>query len=219
MYTKSKRTAAIVLNIIVILCTAGAVGSFWFSGGTGNMQVAGAKCLKFYTTLSNIFGGLGALWALGCEIVSLKKPQMKLPLPAYWFRFSSAVCLAVTFITTALFLSPLLVLRGGNYFLYFMGATFFLHFLTPLLTVLTVTRLEETENFEKKQVLLAVLPTLLYAVVYSFQVVRGPAHGGWNDFYGFTFGGNLILGAVSLLVMMGLAAAMSFGLAAICRRG
>ena len=67
--------------------------------------------------------------------------------------------------------------------------------------------------------LLAVVPTLLYAVVYSFQVVRGPAHGGWNDFYGFTFGGNLILGAVSLLVMMGLAAAVSFGLAAICRRG
>ena len=187
MNERTRKALAMLLNTAVILFTVASVGYFWFSGGTANMQVAGAKSLKFYTNLSNIFGALGALWALGCELAS-RGEKARLPLPAYWFRFSSAVCLTVTFLTTALFLSPMLVLRGGNYFLYFKGATFFLHFLTPLLTVFTVTRLEQTEGFGKKQVLLAVIPTLLYAMVYVWQVaVRGPENGGGNDFYGFTF--------------------------------
>ncbi len=215
-----RRVLAMILNGIVVLSTVYSVGSFWFAGGSGNMQVAGARSLRFYTNLSNIYGALGALWALACEIRGRKKGTgASLPLPAYLFRFGSAVCLTVTFLTTALFLSPMLVMRGGNYFLYFMGVTFYLHFLTPLLVVLTVLRLEETEGFGKRQMLLAVVPTLLYAVVYVWQVaVRGPENGGWNDFYGFTFGGNMKIAPVSLVVMVLLTAGVSFALGALRRK-
>ena len=76
MNAKTRRAAAVILDVTVILSTLWAVGSFWFTRGSGNMQVAGAKSLRFYTNLSNIYGALGALLALVCGFRSRKDPEL-----------------------------------------------------------------------------------------------------------------------------------------------
>ena len=41
-------------------------------------------------------------------------------------------------------------------------------------------------------------PTVVYSLVYLVMVVVLKA---WPDFYGFTFGGNVLFGIISLIVM------------------
>ena len=91
----------------------------------------------------------------------------------------------------------------SRYFDFFANGTFFLHFFTPVIAIYSVIWLEESkEKVTKKSAWLGLIPTVVYSILYCYEVVIvGFKNGGWPDFYGFTFGGNYKMVPVSALGM------------------
>ncbi len=204
---------SLVLNVAIVLFTAFAIGKFFVSGGDANMQVGGWKCLRFFTNLSNILVAITSLFVIAAQINNLKSGEELLPKGVFLFKFVGTVSVMVTFLTCVFFLGPTSVISGAamgqgiqlsRYFNFFRGNTFFLHFFTPVISLISFVYYENAEAFPKKQVWFGLLPTLVYSVVYFIEVVLiGWQNGGWFDFYSFTFGGNVEMAPVSALMMYG----------------
>ena len=52
--TKSLNFIAFIINLLNVVIVSMCVVSLYTVGGTGNMEVAGSKCFKFFTVDSNI---------------------------------------------------------------------------------------------------------------------------------------------------------------------
>lgn len=199
---RKRAAVSAAVNALIIIFAAYSLGWFWFATGDGNMAVRGARSLIYFTNLSNLLAACTAVPVLAHDLRIVKGRETELPLRVYTAKFTGACSVAVTFLTTALFLAPVFALKGGNYFWYFAGNTFFLHFLTPVLAVFSAAALENAKGFDRRHAMWGLLPVVLYSIVYLYEVVFvGPDNGGWADFYGFTFGGNLSLAPVSAAVM------------------
>lgn len=208
---KKKSIISLVLNAAIVIFTFFAIGKFFVSSGDANMQLSGWKCMQYFTNLSNVLVALTALCVIPAQLKNLKTGEENLPKAVFLFKFVGTVSVTVTFLTCVFFLGPTSVISGAamgqgiqlsRYFAFFRGNTFFLHFFIPLLSVISVVFFERTENFTKKQALLGLLPTVVYSAVYFYEVVLvGWQNGGWFDFYGFTFGGNIKMAPVSALMM------------------
>lgn len=142
---------------------------------------------KAFTIDSNDFAALASLIMAIYLIISLFKKDSKIPYWAVLLQYISAVALGLTFITTATFLGPSQVAVGNSYWISFTGNLFFFHFFTPLLVILAAIFGDKEYKFGKKENLLALIPSGLYAIVYIINAVILKT---WSDFYGFTFGGH-----------------------------
>ncbi len=208
---KKKSLISLILNIAIVIFTVLAIGKFFVSKGDANMQVNGWASMRFFTNLSNVLVALTALCVIPAQLKNLKTGEENLPKSVFLFKFVGTVSVTVTFLTCVFFLGPTSVISGAamgqgiqlsRYFNFFKGNTFFLHFFTPMLSVISVVFFERMENFTKKQAWLGLLPTVVYSFIYFYEVVLvGWKNGGWYDFYGFTFGGNVKMAPVSALMM------------------
>ena len=212
MNAKTKNITALIINIAIVVITAFSMSKFFISGGDGNMQVMGVSSLKYFTNLSNYFIAITALVSIYFNIRNLSKGTNELPRPLYLAKFAATVSVTVTFLTCVFFLAPINILilapygvpAWRAYMFMFAGVTFYLHFVTPVLSIIVTFFLEKTDSFEKKKVWLGVLPVFLYAIVYGIMVaIVTPENGGWTDFYHFTFGGKMYMIPVSAIVMLG----------------
>ena len=210
MKASTKNILALIINIVIVIVTAIAMSKFFIDTGDGNMQVRGLSSLKFFTNLSNWFMAITALVSVFFNIRNIAKGSNVLPRTFYLFKFAAAVSVSVTFLTCVFFLAPINVFTLAPYgipawkaYLYmFAGNTFYLHFLTPVLSIIVTFCLEKTDSFEKNKVWMGVVPVFLYAILYAVMVaVIGADNGGWRDFYHFTFGGRNYLIFISGIVM------------------
>lgn len=73
-----------------------------------------------------------------------------------------------------------------GFVLIFTGSRFFLHGLCPILAMITFCFFITSHVIMLRESVYAMLPVMLYAMVYYFMVeILGPKNGGWDDFYGF----------------------------------
>lgn len=212
MNDKIKNIISMILNIIIIISTVYAISTFFTGKVTeGNMQVTGFAFLRFFTNLSNIFVSLASLIMLVFNIKNIKSGTNEFPERVMTVKFIATVSVTVTFVTVVIFLAPLFASMGLGYLTLFKGSMFFLHFTTPIIAIISVLFFERCGNLAKKNAVLGLIPVFLYSIVYIVMVVFiGAENGGWNDFYGFTFGGKMQLVPVSLAAMYGLTLALSF---------
>lgn len=158
-----------------------------------------------FTVLSNIFLGIVALVS---GIISLAKHNKPLPRALKTWYLIAASAGILTFLTVILFLGPLRVMRGKNYFDLITETMFFLHFFDPVLAAVTLVFFPETTKITLKSRLLATLPIILYAIPYVIFVIFLKI---WPDFYGVTFGGRYYLTPLVFLVFW----AVIFGVASL----
>ena len=119
----------------------------------------GIRTFCMFTVNSNIFEGIAMLMALPYTTTAV----------------------ALTFLVSLFILSPVKGFR-----LIFSGSRFFLHGVCPILAILTFTIFICDHFITVKEIIWALIPVFLYAVVYFVMVVViGEERGGWNDFYGF----------------------------------
>ena len=106
--------------------------------------------------------------------------------------------------TVVVFLSPVVEVMGYGYFSLFRNENFFLHFLSPVLAIVSFVCFERIENFKFTETLYGVIPTVLYSFLYLPMVVFvGEENGGWPDFYMLTLGGRMWVIPISFIVMYG----------------
>ncbi len=171
----------------------------------------GVRSFCFFTVLSNVFLAISCAIVLFFDVKNAVHDEYKLPVWAFKVKFAATVSVTVTMLTVIFFLAPISAFSGRGYFALFTGNNLYLHFLSPLLALITFIFFESIEEFGKKDALLGIIPTAAYSVVYIIMVVFiGEENGGWPAFYGFTFGGRLWLSPVSAVLLLG--ATYLFGL-------
>ena len=169
----------------------------------------GFTSFRFFTNLSNLYVAVASLVMLKSNIKNAIYDTYEFPVLVSVLKFSATVAVSVTFVIVVIFLSPLVALGGRSYFTLFANNSFILHFLTPVLAIVSHMFFEEHKSFRFSFTLLGVVPTFMYSIVYLVMVVFiGESNGGWPDFYYFTFGGKLW----AIPITMSLMYLLTFGL-------
>ncbi len=163
-----------------------------------------------FTVESNILLGLvaGAATFFGVRSLLKRRPLPKALNTWYLIAASSAM---LTCLTVVFFLAPIRAMRGRNYFDMLIGPMFFFHFFNPILAAITLIFFTDKPKLTLKSRLLSILPPAIYAIPYIINVVILE---NWPDFYGLTFGGQLIflplVFIVFCLIVFAISSALSY---------
>ena len=189
--TKSRHILSGACNLAVVILVIMSIAWFYMPGREADPFLDGIGLFCFFTTDSNVLAALACLALLPTNFKG-QKPGMgdtPLPLAAFVFKFVGTAAVTVTFMTVMLFLGPVY-----GYTAMFKGANLYLHLVCPLLCIVGFC-CAEAGTLSFKEMLLGMLPVLVYGIVYFTMVV---ALGAWKDFYTFNTGG---LWYVSLVAM------------------
>ena len=163
----------------------------------------GIHSLRFFTVLSNIFVAIVAILFLVQNIKNIINDSYNCPEYLIVLKHCATTAVTVTFVTVALLLAPSYAIIGKGYFTLFFGNHIYMHFLNPILAILSFILLECSHKVTFKKSLYALLPVILYAILYTTMVIFvGEANGGWPDFYNFTFGGHNWVIPLSIIGML-----------------
>ena len=172
-----------ILNIVIFCITLFCTMRFFRKDGTwavGN----GAAAFRFFTVQSNVFCAVAALLMFFAPSSTL----------VWTLKYVGTAAVTVTMLTVFVFLGPNL-----GYKKLLTGAELFMHLITPLLAIGSFLLLEKS-RLAFLTALLAVLPVLLYGILYLYKVVYAPAGKRWEDFYGFNKGGKWPLSFAAMLL-------------------
>ena len=196
--TKSLNFIAFIFNILNVVLVSMCVYYFFSMGGTGNMEVQGVQCFKYFTVDSNVLMAISSIPVLIFEIINVIYNKNNMPKPVIVFKYAGTMSVLVTFLTTAIFLPNFYEIS----FLY-EGINFYLHLLCPLFALISFL-IETQHEIKLRSIIFGTLPVLIYGGVYVYMVKFS---GEWIDFYGFDTNN---LGYVSLIVMTLLTILFSF---------
>lgn len=199
--TKIINICSLIVNVAIVVIAAYAV-CLMMIGGKENNMAAGVKTFRYFTNLSNILVAAATMFVIPFNINSIISGKNELPFWTAVCRFIGAVAVAETFITCVVFLGP-----TQGFKLVFSGAGLYLHVIVPVLAIIAAALSENKIPF--KLSFLGLLPTALYSIVYTIEVLLVK---NWPDFYGFTFGGNYALIPLSVISTYALTALISMGL-------
>lgn len=172
---------SLLSSLVILACTVYGVSRFFVGSGSGNMQVGGFACFRYFTVLSNVFVALCCAAVLPYNIRALTGGNTQPPHGVMLLKFTGTLSVTVTLVVVLVFLGPTM-----GYAAMFAGSNLLLHLLTPLLTLFSFCALDGGGRIGKREILLGVFPVVIYGVVYLILVV---ALGIWEDFYGFNRGG------------------------------
>ena len=179
--SKIRCIGALISAAVVAVCVSIGVTMNLTTLYDENFDHMGLRTFCMFTVNSNILCALGMLMALPYTIDGLRKKNLRLPRWMINILFAGVTSVALTFVISLCVLAPV-----KGFVLIFTGSRFFLHGLCPILAILAFCFMMTCHVITLKDSLFALLPVLIYAMVYYFMVeILGPKNGGWNDFYGF----------------------------------
>ena len=177
-----KRRSAIITNLFVgIMSFAAWLWMVFAVSNGGPLTAGGLFSLKFYTVLSNLLNGAVCLvFAVRLMTSGWVSRRLKT------WRLVGASTAGLTFATVMLFLGP-----AYGYQYMFNGPNFFLHFLLPVLSMVSFVCFERKGTIPRSYTLYATLPMLLYTIGYLLNIIIQGVGEGLNrhDFYGFLLWG------------------------------
>mgnify|MGYP003571385222 CR=1 FL=1 len=201
---KTKRflsTLSLIINLLIVFLTFDAV-SYYFRADivreATDEVISAWICMRYFTTLSNIFVAIAAAVLVIIYIKNAASDSYDIPKWAITLKYVATVSVSVTFLTVVLFLSPITALGGKGYFSLFENNAFVLHFLTPVLAIISFIFFDGSDEIPFKSTFLTVIPTIIYSFVYIPMVAIAKV---WPDFYWFTFGGHYYVAPIVAVVM------------------
>lgn len=139
-----------------------------------SFRSGGAKNLKYYTVLSNVFALVSSI----AFLCSYLRRGGKVSHIAGMMRYIASCCLALTFLTVIFVLVPMAIPYGTAANVLYKGAQIFHHIICPILSCVSFIFFEQDIELPKKAYITAVAPTLTYAAVFVIlnllKAVRGP---------------------------------------------
>lgn len=161
--TKNNKLALLCNSIMIILSCVG----LYFATQESNMFL-------FYTNDSNILLLISSVVYILTLLIKKDVPFISLVL-----RFMATACLALTFVTIFYLAST----YDGDYLnglLFYLtnGSFLFFHLLNPIISILSFTLFEGDRRLNKKKTIyLAMIPTVVYALVLVILNVTGKVVG------------------------------------------
>ena len=171
-----EETRSIVALAAGILIFAFALASIFAMAETykGNFE----HPLKYFTVWSNILSAVASALMIPYAVQGIRKKRFILPRWIVLFQYAGATSLAITFVAAITIILPTqgTVAVSGN--------SFWLHIITPALTIILFQCVETGIKFKRAEAWLSLIPFWVYMTVYFFMVVvLGEKNGGWADFY------------------------------------
>ena len=195
-----------ISSIVVAVCVCVGVTMNLTTLYDVNFDHMGLRTFCMFTVNSNIFCGIAMMLTIPYTIDGMRKKDFHLPNWMVDFLLMGVTAVGLTFLVSLCVLAPV-----KGFVLIFTGSRFFLHGLCPVLAIIAFCFIITNHVISIKESLIALLPVMLYAMVYYFMVeILGPDNGGWDDFYGFF---TRIPSWISLLSFMPL----TFGVATVIR--
>ncbi len=187
-----KHKISLVLNAMIfafaLFATISMIVGFEFMGQVRVLSSTNFKAFKYFTVDSNVFAGIISLVYMIFQIGIARGKIKEMPRAMPLLKLAATTGVTLTMMVTVFFLAPK---STTTYFAYFMNANFFMHFLTPVLCIVSFVCFEKTE-ISFAQSLSGVIPMVLYAFFYIPNILLHlqngqPVHD--YDWYGFLDGG------------------------------
>ncbi len=183
-----KQKLSLVFNALIFVFTAFATVSmiigFQFMGDIKVLSSTNFKAFKYFTVDSNVFAGIISLIYLIFLVMEAKGRIKKFPEILHHLKLAATTGVTLTMMVTVFFLAPR---TTTTYFDYFKNSNFFMHFLTPLLCIITFVFFEPVDfSFAKSTS--GIIPMVLYAFYYIPNIIIHLEDGKTShtyDWYGF----------------------------------
>ena len=163
----------------------------------------GLKTLRMFTTLSNLLVTSAAVLCIPYQIEGLRKNNYHLPNWIVIILYMGTTGVSITFITA---LTAISIVQGFRSAM-ISETNIFLHTISPILSIILFTFVNDDHHVEFKRCFISLIPMLTYALVYLIQVfIRGT----WTDHYQFD---KFIPWPITFVLMLGI----SFGISNLIR--
>ena len=199
--TKKSIIFSTVINyaVFVIVAVCFVIGLFNDSMTETGRILSGWTIIRFFTVQSNVFIGITCLIYAIFETRVLTGSLTEVPRSIAVLKHVFSVSVAVTFLTVALYLSPI---NKAGYFALFEGANFFFHFLVPVLACVTLI-IFDGRRMPFSYTLFGLIPFLSYGIFYvinAFTHLQGGVISPEYDWYYLLQGGTVAC-VISIFVM------------------
>ena len=181
-------TLDLVINALIFVCTALCFVLDFRQEGIWSWK-NGARALRFFTILSNLF------CACACLAVVFCLRSGALPRWVWIVKYVGTSAVTVTLLTVMVFLGPALGYKSQ-----LSGAGFYYHLVGPLLAIVSFCFLERVFDLSFVLSLLGIVPVLLYGLFYLYKVVLCPEEKRWEDFYGYNKSGKWPISFAAMMV-------------------
>ena len=184
----SKKRIAIILNIFIVI--------FEIIGLLLTYKANSRIAIEYYTEDSNILGLISSLLLLIFLLGNKKIPKwLKL------FKYSTTICLTVTFFVVIFILAPM---YNFDYaYLLFHNELLYHHFLCPILSTVTFICFDSLGSISSKETFVGLILTFIYAIIMTvlniLRIIEGP--------YPFlmVYKQSILMSLIWLIVILGLA--------------
>ena len=179
--TKRQCQLAFFSAAVVVICVCVGVTMNLTTLADENFDHMGLRTFCMFTVNSNILCAAAMAMVIPYTLDGLRTHNYHMPRWIVDLVYMGVTAVALTFLVSLFVLSP-----AKGFVLIFTGSRFFLHGLCPILAIVAFCFFMSEKRLTIRDSLLALIPVLIYAVVYYVMVaVLGEEKGGWNDFYGF----------------------------------
>ena len=179
--TRKRCLGAMISAAVVSVCVCIGVTMNLTTLYDVNFDHMGLRTFCMFTVNSNILCGITMMMTLPYTIDGLRKNSFHLPDWMVDFLFAGVTAVGLTFLISLCILAPV-----KGFVLIFTGSRFFLHGVCPILAMIAFCFFITSHVIRLRESVFALIPVLLYAMVYYYMVeILGPDNGGWDDFYGF----------------------------------
>ena len=146
------------------------------------VKEVGLKTFRMFTVLSNMLMAVSAAMCIPYAVDGLRNRDYHLPRWIVNLMFTGTTGVTLTFLIALFVLSP----NAGFRYIMTERANLFLHTFCPLFSMVLFLFINSDHRVPFRTSFLAILPMVLYSLVYLFMVyVLGENHGGWRDQYHF----------------------------------
>ena len=166
---------------VVVICVCVGVTMNLTTIADENFDHMGLRTFCMFTVNSNILCAAAMAMVIPYTLDGLRTHNYHMPRWIVDLVYMGVTAVALTFLVSLFILSP-----AKGFVLIFTGSRFFLHGVCPILAIVAFCFFMSEKRLTIRDSLLALIPVLIYAIVYYVMVaVLGEEKGGWNDFYGF----------------------------------
>ncbi|MBQ3847398.1 MAG: hypothetical protein II748_00910 [Clostridia bacterium] len=203
--TRRECLFAMFSALIVVVCVCIGVTMNLTTIADENFDHMGIRTFCMFTVNSNILAAAAMAMVIPYTMDGLRTHNYYLPRWIVDVVYAGVTSVALTFLVSLFILAPV-----KGFVLIFSGSRFFLHGVCPILAVIAFCFFMSQKNMSFWDSLIAIVPVLIYAVIYFIMVVViGEENGGWNDFYGFAthvpwWASAIALVPLSLLIATGI---------------
>ena len=194
------RSIVALISGILVFCSAFVSIFLMAKRYNGN----GTHPLQYFTVWSNLLSAIAAAFMIPYAVDGIRKKRFAMPNWIVLLQYSCAICVATTMVSALALIWPTQGISAVT------GTNFWLHIVSPALTIVLFQCVETGVSFPRKAAIFALLPYWTYMLIYFIMVVLiGKERGGWSDFYKTTAFWSPWLSA---LLMLAIGFAISFSL-------